>query len=64
MDQLSKVLPPEDKIPEILCLIHYVDSLSIKLASKLQSYNFKVITPSGLADVRVTFVCIVNKIQK
>lgn len=64
MDQLSKVLPPEDKMPEILCLIHYADSLSSKLASKLENYNFKVVTPAGLADVRATFLCIVNKIQK
>jgi len=64
MDQLSKVLPPEDKMPEILCLIHYADLLSCKLASKLENYNYKVITPAGLGDVRATFVCIVNKIQK
>lgn len=64
MDQLSKVLPPEDKMPEVLCLIHYGDPLGFQLSAKLQNYNFKVITPAGLADVRATFVCIVNKIQK
>ncbi|XP_060856298.1 phosphofurin acidic cluster sorting protein 1 isoform X2 [Metopolophium dirhodum] len=64
MEQLSKVLPPEDKMPEVLCLIHYADPLGCQLASKLQNYQFKVITPAGLADVRATFVCIINKIQK
>lgn len=64
MEQLSKVLPPEEKMPEVLCLIHYADPLGVQLASRLQNYNFKVITPAGLADVRATFVCIVNKIQK
>ncbi|XP_025407381.1 phosphofurin acidic cluster sorting protein 1 isoform X2 [Sipha flava] len=64
MEQLSKVLPPEDKMPEVLCLIHYADPLGVQLGSKLQNYNFKVITPASLADVRATFVCIVNKIQK
>lgn len=64
MEQLAKVLPPEDKIPEVLCLIHYADPLGIQLAGKLQSYQYKVITPAGLADVRATFVIIVNKIQK
>ncbi|XP_050531583.1 phosphofurin acidic cluster sorting protein 1 isoform X3 [Daktulosphaira vitifoliae] len=64
MEQLSKVLPPEDKMPEVLCLIHYSDPLGGQLASKLQNYNFKVITPAGLADVRAAFMCIINKIQK
>lgn len=64
MEQLSKVLPPEDKMPEILCLVHHSDPLSSQLASKLLSFNFKVITPNGLADVRATFACIVNKMQK
>lgn len=64
MEQLPKVLPPEDKLPEVLCLIHYADSLGGQLASKLQDYQFKVITPAGLADVRATFMCIFNKIQK
>lgn len=64
MDQLLNVLPPEDKMPETLCLIHYLDSLSCKLASKLENYNFKVVTPAGLGDVRATFLCISKKMQK
>lgn len=64
MEQLPKVLPPEDKMPDILCLVHQSDPLGSQLSSKLQSYNYKVITPAGLADIRATFVYIVNKIQK
>lgn len=64
IEQLNKILPPEDKMPEVLCLINYADPLGSKLATKLQNHNFKVITPIGLADVRATFVYIVNKIQK
>ncbi|XP_050438324.1 phosphofurin acidic cluster sorting protein 1 isoform X2 [Adelges cooleyi] len=64
MEQLSKVLPPEDKIPEVLCLVHYTHPLGGQLATKLQNYNFKVITPAGLADVRASFLYIINKLQK
>lgn len=63
MEQLYKVLPPENKMSEVLCLILYSDPLKSQLATQLQNYNFKVITPAGLADERVTFVCIVDKIQ-
>ncbi|XP_075222102.1 phosphofurin acidic cluster sorting protein KrT95D isoform X2 [Lycorma delicatula] len=64
LEQLTRVLPSEDFVPDQLCLVNTGDPLGALLASRLQDRQHKVICTASSADVRATISCLVNKIQK
>lgn len=64
LEQLCRVLPSEDWVPEQLILVNTGDPLGALLAAKLQDRNHKVICTASSADIRATVTCLVNKIQK
>ncbi|XP_039283108.1 phosphofurin acidic cluster sorting protein 1 isoform X1 [Nilaparvata lugens] len=64
LEQLARVLPAEDFVPDQLCLVNTGDPLGALLASRLQDRQLKVICTASTADVRATIASLVNKIQK
>uniref|UniRef100_A0A1B6LFX3 Phosphofurin acidic cluster sorting protein 2 n=1 Tax=Graphocephala atropunctata TaxID=36148 RepID=A0A1B6LFX3_9HEMI len=64
VEQLNRVLPSEDCVPEQLTLVNTGDPLGALLAAKLQDRQHKVICTASSADIRATVSCLVNKIQK
>ncbi|XP_054259637.1 phosphofurin acidic cluster sorting protein 2 [Macrosteles quadrilineatus] len=64
VEQLLRVLPSEDCVPEQLILVNTGDPLGALLAAKLTERQHKVICMASSADVRATVFALVNKIQK
>nr|CAD7431840.1 unnamed protein product [Timema monikensis] len=64
MEQLGRVLPPDDTIPDHLTLVNCADPQGSLLASKLQERQQKVVGTLGPADIRAAVICLVSKIQK
>ncbi|XP_063231551.1 phosphofurin acidic cluster sorting protein 1 isoform X2 [Bacillus rossius redtenbacheri] len=64
LEQLARVLPPDDSIPEHLTLVNCGDPQGSLLAAKLQEKQHKVVGALGPADVRAVFTCLVAKIHK
>lgn len=64
VEQLSRVLPSEDCVPDQLILVNTGDPLGALLAAKLTDRQHKVICTASSADVRATVSALVNKIQK
>uniref|UniRef100_A0A1B6C0R2 Phosphofurin acidic cluster sorting protein 2 n=1 Tax=Clastoptera arizonana TaxID=38151 RepID=A0A1B6C0R2_9HEMI len=64
LEQLGRVLPADDWVPDQLMLVNTGDPLGALLAAKLQEKQYKVICTASSADIRATVTCLVNKIQK
>lgn len=67
LDQLSRVLPPDDSFPDRVALVNSGDPQGTLLASRLQEMRtsgVRVITTLGQADVRAAVTCLISKIQK
>ncbi|RZF43084.1 hypothetical protein LSTR_LSTR001262 [Laodelphax striatellus] len=64
LEQLQRVLPADDFVPDQLYLVNTGDPLGALLASRLQDRQLKVICTACTADVRATIASLVNKIQK
>nr|CAD7445260.1 unnamed protein product [Timema bartmani] len=57
MEQLCRVLPPDDTIPDHLTLVNCADPQGSLLASKLQERQQKVVGTLGPADIRAAVIC-------
>lgn len=63
-DQISRLFPSEDGLPEILCLVNTVEHLGNQLVNVLQERQYKVMGLSGSSDIRTCVTFLVNKMQK
>jgi len=65
LEQLSRVLPADDSLPDQVILANTGDPQASHVASKLSdSLSAKVICTAGPADVRATLTCLVTRLQK
>lgn len=63
-DQISRLFPLEDGLPEILCLVNTGEHLGNQLVNILQERQYKVMGLSGSSDIRTGITFLVNKMQK
>eukprot|EP00092_Neocalanus_flemingeri_P012906 GFUD01013905.1.p1 GENE.GFUD01013905.1~~GFUD01013905.1.p1 ORF type:complete len:920 (+),score=246.81 GFUD01013905.1:471-3230(+) len=64
LEQLSRILPADDSLPDQVILANTGDPQASHLASKLSDTGAKVICTAGPADVRATLTCLVTRLQK
>merc|ERR1740128_1009107 len=64
LEQLSRILPADDSLPEQVILANTGDPQASHLASKLSESGAKVILTAGPADVRAALTCLVTRLQK
>jgi len=64
LEQLSRILPADDSLPDKVILANTGDPQASHLASKLSDTGIKVICTAGAADVRATLTCLVTRLQK
>merc|ERR1719445_1002522 len=64
IEQLHRVLPSDDSLPDQIILANTGDPQASHLASKLSETVSKVICTAGPADVRATLTCLVTRLQK
>lgn len=64
LEQLARVLPSDDSLPEQVLLANTGDPQASHLASKLSDTGAKVILTAGPADVRAALTCLVTRLQK
>jgi len=64
LEQLSRILPADDSLPDQVILANTGDPQASHLASKLSDTGVKVICTAGPADVRATLTCLVTRLQK
>jgi len=64
LEQLSRILPADDRLPDQVILANIGDPQASHLASKLSCAGSKVICTAGPADVRATLTCLVTRLQK
>jgi hypothetical protein len=64
LEQLSRILPADDSLPDQVILANTGDPQASHLASKLSDIGTKVICTAGPADVRATLTCLVTRLQK
>jgi len=64
IEQLHRVLPSDDSLPDQIILANTGDPQASHLASKLSETVTKVICTAGPADVRATLTCLVTRLQK
>ncbi|GAB6022099.1 hypothetical protein CHUAL_006242 [Chamberlinius hualienensis] len=64
LDQLTKILPTEDYIPDYIILVNTAELIGQTFAQKLLEKQYRVITTCSVADVRAVIVCLMGKIQK
>jgi len=64
LEQLSRILPADDRLPEQVILANTGDPQASHLASKLSETGAKVILTAGPADVRAALTCLVTRLQK
>ncbi|XKL59621.1 hypothetical protein PGB90_000637 [Kerria lacca] len=63
-DQITKLFPSEDGLPDVLCLVSTGEYLSDQLVNILQESQYKVMGLSGSSDIRTGITFLVNKMQK
>ncbi|KAM7249474.1 hypothetical protein ACFE04_000067 [Oxalis oulophora] len=63
-DQISKLFPSEDGLPDVLCLVNTNEHLGLQLVSILQERQYKVMGLSGSSDIRTAVTFLVNKMLK
>ena len=64
LEQLSRILPADDSLPEQVVLANTCDNQAAHLSAKLVETGCRVINTAGAADVRATLTCLVTKLQK
>jgi len=64
LEQLSRMLPQDDDLPDQIVLANTGDPQASHLASKLTEHGLKVICTACSADVRAVLTCLVTRIQK
>lgn len=64
LEQLSRILPADDSLPDQVILANTGDPQASHVASKLSDTGTKVILTAGPADVRATLTCLVTRLQK
>ncbi|XP_018904006.1 phosphofurin acidic cluster sorting protein 2 isoform X2 [Bemisia tabaci] len=64
LEQLGRILGPEDWLPESVVLVNGADAYGCVLTQKLVSSSLRVITTSNAADIKAAVIALVNKIQK
>merc|ERR1719445_2581529 len=64
IEQLHRVLPSDDSLPDQIILANTGDPQASHVASKLSETVAKVICTAGPADVRATLTCLVTRLQK
>jgi len=64
LEQLSRILPPDDSLPDQVILANTCDNQAAHLSAKLADTGSRVINTAGPADVRATLTCLVTKLQK
>merc|ERR1719210_2801028 len=64
LEQLQRLLPADDSLPDQIILANTGDPQASHLASKLSETVAKVICTAGPADVRATLTCLVTRLQK
>jgi len=64
IEQLHRVLPSDDSLPDQIILANTGDPQASHVASKLSETGVKVICTAGPADVRATLTCLVTRLQK
>ncbi|XP_023229901.1 phosphofurin acidic cluster sorting protein 1-like [Centruroides sculpturatus] len=64
LEQLAKIFPSDETIPEHFLLVSVLDGIGLCLARLLQERQQCVVATASFADLRASLVCLVNKIQK
>lgn len=63
-DQINKLFPSEDGLPDLICLVNTGEHLGNQLVTILQERQYKVMGLSGSSDIRTGVTFLVNKMQK
>lgn len=64
MEQLTRILTPDDVLPDHVILVSACDASGTLLAARLQERQLKVLPILSANDLRPTLTTLVNKIQK
>lgn len=64
LEQLAKIFPSDDTIPERIIVVNAIDVVGNCLAVQLIEREENVITVLSNSDLRASFSCLMNKIQK
>ncbi|XP_015912437.1 phosphofurin acidic cluster sorting protein 1 [Parasteatoda tepidariorum] len=64
LEQLAKIFPTDDSIPDHVIVVNAIDVVGNCLAVQLIDRNENVITILSNSDLRASFSCLMNKIQK
>lgn len=64
LEQLAKIFPSDDSIPDHVIIINVIDVVGNFLAMQLLDREENVITILSNSDLRASFSCLMNKIQK
>lgn len=64
LEQLAKIFPSDDSIPDHIIVINVIDVIGNCLATQLMEREENVITVLSSSDLRASFSCLMNKIQK
>lgn len=64
LEQLARIFPTDDSIPDHIIIINAIDIIGNCLALQLLDRDENVITVLSNSDLRASFSCLMNKIQK
>ncbi|XP_035219698.1 phosphofurin acidic cluster sorting protein 1-like [Stegodyphus dumicola] len=64
LEQLARIFPSDDSIPDRLIVISAIDTVGNSLAVNLLDRDLNIITVFSNSDLRAMFSCLMNKIQK
>lgn len=63
-DQIGKIFPLDDGLPEVLYLIHTAEHFGNQLFDVLHEKQYKVMGLGSSSDIRTGVTFLVNKMQK